>query len=109
MASMSWAFLAAAIVCEVGGTTSMKLSEGFSRPWPSLLILVCYATSFGFLTLALRSIQLGLAYAVWAGVGTALTVAVGVAFFKEPMDLAKAVSVGLTIAGVVGLKFSQGH
>lgn len=109
MPSLNWVFLAAAIVCEVCGTTSMKLSEGFSKLLPSVLIFVCYAVSFGFLTLALRTIHLGLAYAIWAGLGTALTVAVGVVFFKEPLGMVKVVSVGLIIAGVVGLKFSQTH
>jgi small multidrug resistance pump len=107
MGSLNWLFLAAAILCEVCGTTSMKLSAGFSKIMPSVLIFVFYAASFGFLTMALRSIQLGLAYAIWAGLGTALTVAVGVVIFKEPMGLAKLVSVGLIIAGVVGLKLSH--
>jgi small multidrug resistance pump len=107
MQSMSWLFLGAAIVFEVCGTTSMKLSEGLTRLLPTLLIVVCYAASFALLTLALRGISLGLAYAIWAGLGTALTVAVGVVFFKEPMGLAKVVSVLFIIVGVVGLKFSH--
>lgn len=107
MPSMNWLFLAAAIVFEVCGTTNMKLSEGLTRMLPTLLIVVCYAASFALLTLALRGISLGLAYAIWAGLGTALTVAVGVIFFKEPMSLAKLISVAFIIVGVVGLKFSQ--
>ncbi|CAO0821184.1 hypothetical protein DFAR_210008 [Desulfarculales bacterium] len=64
MPVMSWVFLAAAIVLEVGGATSVKLSEGFSRFLPTVMIFVCYAISFGLLPRALRTIQLGLAYAI---------------------------------------------
>ena len=83
-------FLAAAIVLEVAGTTSMKLSEGFTRLAPSLAMAVCYVGSLAMLTLALRTIVLGTAYAIWAGIGTALVAAVVANFFLNVFALAEA-------------------
>jgi small multidrug resistance pump len=106
----SWIFLATAILLEVAGTTSMKLAEGFSKFWPSLMIFVCYSLSFAALTFALKRIDLGVAYAVWAGLGTALIALIGIAFFKEPFGVLKLVSIGLIITGVVGLNLAgAGH
>ncbi len=101
-----WLALAVAIVLEVSGTVSMKLSDGFTRLVPSLLIFVFYGASFAVLTLALKKIDLGVAYAVWAGVGTALIAVVGVLYFKEPLSALKVFSVFLIIAGVIGLNLS---
>jgi small multidrug resistance pump len=83
-------FLAAAIVLEVAGTTSMKLSEGFTRLAPSIAMAVCYVGSLTMLTLALRTIALGTAYAIWAGIGTALVAAVVANFFLNVFALAEA-------------------
>ncbi|MCB7129112.1 MAG: multidrug efflux SMR transporter [Candidatus Brocadiales bacterium] len=105
---MNWLFLAVAIALEVFGTTSMKFSEGFTRLLPSILIFVFYGLSFGALTLALRSIDIGVAYAVWSGVGTALIVVIGILWFKEPAGAIKLASVGLIILGVVGLSIVKG-
>ncbi len=105
---MNWLFLVVAIALEVFGTTSMKLSEGFARLLPSILIFVFYGLSFGALTLALRSIDIGVAYAVWSGVGTALIVVIGILWFKEPAGAIKLASVGLIILGVVGLSIVKG-
>jgi small multidrug resistance pump len=69
----AWVYLSAAILLEVAGTTSMKLSQGFTRTLPSVLIFVFYALSFVALTLALKRLELSVAYVIWAGVGTALT------------------------------------
>lgn len=98
-----WLYLAAAIFLEVAGTTSMKLSAGFTRLLPSALIFVFYALSFVALTLALRRIDLGVAYAIWAGIGTALIAVIGIVGFDEPLTALKLASIGLIIAGVVGL------
>lgn len=97
-------YLILAILFEVAGTTSMKLSEGFSKLGPSIFIFVFYAMSFTFLTLALRRIELSLAYAVWAGLGTSLIAIIGVLYFHEPMTMIKAASLLLVIVGVMGLE-----
>ena len=101
-----WLALAVAIVLEVSGTVSMKLSDGFTRLVPSILIFIFYASSFAVLTLALKKIDLGVAYAVWAGAGTALIAVVGVLYFKEPLSALKVLSIFLIIAGVIGLNLS---
>jgi len=102
----SWLYLAGAIALEIAGTVSMKLSEGFTRLVPSILIFVFYVLSFFALTMALKKIDMSIAYAIWAGVGTALIVLIGVAHFKEPLTLIKMVSIGLIIIGVVGLSLN---
>jgi small multidrug resistance pump len=99
----SWIILSVAILLEVAGTHCMKLSQGFSRLIPSILIFVFYGLSFVGLTFALKKIDVGIAYAVWAGIGTALIAAIGMLYFKEPLTLVKLVSILLIITGVVGL------
>jgi small multidrug resistance pump len=103
-----WLLLVAAIVTEVGGTTSMKLSEGFSRLGPSVAMVVLYSLSFVFLTYVLKSIEVGVAYAIWAGLGTALVAVVGFVFFGESLSGLKIMSLGLIIAGVIGLNLLGG-
>jgi small multidrug resistance pump len=105
---MTWLYLALAIFLEVAGTTCMKLSEGFTRMTPSILLFVFYTLSFGMLTLALKRIDVSVAYAVWSGVGTALIATIGVLWFKEPMTALKLISLALIIVGVVGLNLSGG-
>ncbi|MGH8589282.1 MAG: DMT family transporter, partial [Gammaproteobacteria bacterium] len=80
-----WLYLAAAIVFEVAGTTSMKLAQGFTRPLPSVLIFVFYALAFVALTLTLKKMDISVAYSVWSGVGTALIAAIGFFWFQEPL------------------------
>ncbi|MQX38088.1 DMT family transporter [Roseospira navarrensis] len=103
---MHWLTLAAAIVLEVMGTTSMKLSNGFSRPLPSVGVVVFYGASLALLTVALKKLDVSVAYAIWAGVGTALIVMVGVLWFGEALTWVRAVSILLIIIGVVGLNLS---
>lgn len=100
---MHWLFLVAAIMLEVAGTTAMKLSAGFSRPLPSVAMFVLYAGSLTMLTMALKVIDVSVAYAVWSGLGTALIVAIGIAWFHEAVNVPKVACIGLIIAGVVGL------
>ena len=100
-------FLAAAIVLEVAGPTSMKLSEGFTRLAPSIAMAVCYVGSLAMLTLALRTIALGTAYAIWAGIGTALVAAIGVVLFREPLSALRVGGVLCVIAGVVALHLAE--
>ncbi|OGO01495.1 MAG: hypothetical protein A2Y59_02380, partial [Chloroflexi bacterium RBG_13_52_14] len=87
----------------------MKLSEGFTKLVPSILMFVFYGISFAFLTLALRKINLSVTYTVWAGVGTALIAAIGFVYFKEPLTAIKAISIVLIIAGVIGLTLTETH
>jgi len=100
--------LVLAILLEVSGTTCMKLSEGFTRMVPSILLVVFYTLSFGMLTLALKRIDVSVAYAIWSGVGTALIASIGVLWFKEPATALKLISLGLIIIGVVGLNLGGG-
>jgi len=95
--------LVAAIVLEVAGTTSMKLSDGFTRLLPSVLLAVFYLFSLAALALALKRIDVSIAYAIWAGVGTVLVAVVGILWFQEPVSLLKVGSILLIVAGVVGL------
>jgi small multidrug resistance pump len=103
---MTWLFLVLAILLEVSGTTCMKLSEGFTKVVPSILLFVFYTLSFGMLTLALKRIEVSVAYAVWSGMGTALIAAIGVLWFKEPATALKLISLGLIIIGVIGLNLT---
>jgi small multidrug resistance pump len=101
-------YLMLAIVAEVAGTTSIKLSEGFTNLVPSLAIFIFYGLSLGMLNLALEQIDLSFAYAVWSGVGMALIATVGILWFSEPMGALKMVSLGLIAIGVVGLNLGGG-
>ena len=96
-----------AIVFEVCGTTSMKLSHGFLELLPSILIFVFYAISFSLFTLALKKIDVSIAYAIWAGLGTALVTVIGVLWFKEPVNTLKMISLVIVVAGVIGLNLSD--
>jgi small multidrug resistance pump len=96
-------YLLLAIIAEVTGTTCVKLSEGFTRLLPSVLIFVFYGLSLGFLGLALKKVDLSLAYAVWSGLGIAFITSIGIMYFSEPVTAMKMVSLGLIVAGVVGL------
>lgn len=98
-----WVFLAIAILLEIAGTTSMKLSAGFTKLLPSLLIFPFYAASFSIMAFALKRIDVGVAYAIWSGVGTALISAIGIIYFREPATTLKLASIVLIIIGVVGV------
>jgi len=101
--SQAWFVLAIAIVLEVGGTTSMRLAEGFTRLMPSLMMVVFYGFSFALNTMVIRLLGLSVTYGVWSGVGTVLTAMIGVCYFKEPATAVKMVSIGLIVIGVMGL------
>ena len=103
---MSWFFLFLAVLLEVAGTISMKISQGFTKLTPSLFIFIFYGLSFGSLTVALKTINLSIAYALWAGIGTTLIAGVGILWFKEPVTSLKLLSLGLIILGVIGLNLS---
>ncbi len=98
---MSYVYLAIAIIAEVIATSSLKASAEFSRLWPSLLVVLGYATAFYCMTLALRAIPLGITYAIWSGLGIVLITLVGVVVYDEKLDLPAAIGMGLIITGVV--------
>ncbi len=100
---MSWIYLILAILLEVAGTTNMKLSKGFTQTLPSILIFVFYGLSFAMLILALRKLDISIAYAIWAGLGTAFIVFIGIIWFNEPTTIVKIASIGLIVLGVIGL------
>lgn len=101
--SAAWAVLAAAIVLEVGGTTSMRLSEGLSRPGPSAAMFLFYAAAFVLNAMVIRTLGLSVVYAVWSGAGTVLTALVGYWYFQEPATTLKLLSAGLIVLGVIGM------
>ncbi|MER5443071.1 multidrug efflux SMR transporter [Streptomyces sp. NPDC002790] len=106
---MGYVLLGGAIVAEVGATTAMKYSEGFSRLWPSLLTVAGYLVAFALLAQTLKTVQIGTAYAIWAGTGTAIIAAIGMLFLGEGLTLAKVGGIVLVIGGVVLLNLGGAH
>jgi small multidrug resistance pump len=104
---MPWIFLSIAILFEVAGTTSMKMSRGFAEIWPTIGVFVFYVGAAAAIILALRRLELSIAYAIWSGVGTALTVMIGIAYFREPLTAVKLASIALVVIGVVGLSLAS--
>ncbi|GAB5534088.1 MAG: SMR family transporter [Rubricoccaceae bacterium] len=98
---MNYVYLGAAIIAEVIGTSALKASDGFSRLGPSALVVLGYGTAFYFLSLTLRTIPVGVAYAIWSGVGVTLITVIGWLAFEQKLDLAALVGIGLIVAGVV--------
>ena len=98
-------YLALAIVSEVVGTSALRASDGFTKLWPSLLMVVGYGMAFYLMSLCLRQIPLGTTYAIWAGVGTAGTVLIGVVLWRDEFSLWHGLGIGLIIAGVIVLNF----
>ena len=102
-------FLTIAILSEVAGTVALKYTDGFTTVGPSALVVAGYGLSFWMLALVLRDLPIGLTYAVWAAVGTALIAAIGIIAFGEPATTLKLLSLGLILAGVVGLNLAGSH
>ena len=102
---MKYVFLGLAIVFEVIGSSFMKSSDGFTKWLPSTVVVVAYVTCFYFLSLALKTIPLGVAYAVWAGLGIVLTAAISVLVFKQKLDLPAVIGIIFIIIGVVIMNF----
>ena len=103
---LAWIYLSAAIVSEVVGTVFLRFTDGFTRPAPSVLVIVIYAVSLWLTALALKQLEVSLAYAVWAGVGTAAVAVIGMAMLGESVNTLKLASIALVIGGVVGLNLS---
>ncbi|TQD48727.1 DMT family transporter [Clostridium acetobutylicum] len=104
---MSWIYLILAIIFEVSGTTFMKQSKGFSDFKYAIVMMVFYILSLSMLTLALKKIDIGAAYAIWSAVGIVLIVTIGILVFKEPVNISKILCILLIIVGVVGLNLTS--
>jgi small multidrug resistance pump len=102
---MQWLYLSIAILAEVIATSSLKAAEGFTRLTPSLMVILGYGTAFYFLSLTLRTMQVGTAYAIWSGVGTVLVSLIAWILFNQKLDAAAIAGITLIIAGVVIIKF----
>jgi small multidrug resistance pump len=100
---MKWLYLSIAIVSEVVGTSALKSSDGFTKLLPSILVILAYVTSFYFLSLTLRVIPVGIAYAIWSGVGIVLLSLIGWFLYGQKLDLPAFMGIGLITAGVVVL------
>lgn len=101
---MHWWYLALAIAAEVVATSALKTAAGFTRPLPSLLVVLGYGIAFYCLSLSLKVVPVGVAYAIWSGVGTALIAVIGWVLFGQTLDLAALIGLALIVAGVAVLQ-----
>jgi quaternary ammonium compound-resistance protein SugE len=103
---MAWLVLFIAGVFEVVWAIALKYSDGFTKLWPSVIFGVAAWLSFAFLSQALKTIPIGTAYAIWTGIGAVGVAIIGIAWFKEPAELARVACIALIVAGIVGLKLT---
>lgn len=96
-----WIYLSVAILSEVVATSALKASDGFARPWPSLVVVLGYGLAFYFLALTLRVVPVGIAYAIWAGAGIALIALIGWVVFGQRLDGPALTGLALIVAGIV--------
>lgn len=101
MSPVTWAAMLAAIAFEVMGTTLLQASQQFTRPWPTAGMAVCYAAAFYLLTIALKQMPVGLAYAIWSGLGVVLISVIGLVVFKQKLDAPAMIGLSLIVAGVM--------
>jgi quaternary ammonium compound-resistance protein SugE len=104
---MTWVVLFIAGLFEIGWAVGLKYTEGFTRLWPTVGTLVALVTSMGLLGLALRTLPLGTAYAVWTGIGSVGTAILGIVLFREPATAMRLTCIALIVAGIVGLKLAS--
>ena len=105
----AWLWLLASLVAEVAGTLALRQSQGFSRLWPVVLCIALYLLAVWLMGIALRRLDMGLTYAVWAAGGTAGTALLGMLLFDEPWHVARLAGLGLILAGVVVLNLQGAH
>ena len=98
---MNYVYLFAAIVSEVIATSALKAAEGFSRFWPSVIVIVGYGLAFYCLSLTMRTIPIGIVYAIWSGVGIVLIALVGLLFYRQPLDAPALIGMAFILAGVL--------
>jgi quaternary ammonium compound-resistance protein SugE len=103
---MAWLFLIVAGLCEIGWAIGLKYTEGFTRLLPTIGTVLAMAASLGFLGLALKSLPVGTAYAVWTGIGTVGTAVLGIYLFNEPAMLLRLACIGFILLGIIGLKLT---
>lgn len=103
---MAWVILALAGLFEVAWAIGLKYTEGFTRLWPTVGTVAAMIVSLGLLGIAMKSLPVGTAYAVWVGIGAVGTVVLGIVLFGEPANAARLISVGLIMAGLIGLKLA---
>ena len=103
---MAWVLIVVAGLFETGFAVALKLSHGLTRLWPTIGFAACALVSFSLLTVALRQLEVGPAYAVWTGIGASGAAVVGMIFLGDPVSTLKLVSIGLVLAGVIGLNLS---
>lgn len=103
---MAWFILVIAGLFEVGWAIGLKYTEGFTQFWPTAGTVTAMVVSIGLLGMAMRTLPVGTAYAVWTGIGTVGTVVLGIVLFSEPATVARLACVGLILAGIVGLKLT---
>lgn len=103
---MSWIVLVVAGLLEIGWAVGLKYTDGFTRLWPTLWTAAALVGSMALLAMALRTLPLGTAYAVWTGIGAVGTAVLGIVLFREPVTAMRLVCIGLIVAGIVGLKLA---
>ena len=104
---MAWAILIIAGLFEIGWAVGLKYTEGFTRLWPSIWTVAAMIVSLYLLAVAIRTLPIGTSYAVWTGVGAAGTALLGIMLFSEPATVGRLASIGLIVAGIVGLKLAS--
>jgi quaternary ammonium compound-resistance protein SugE len=104
---MAWFYLLLASAFEIGFASSMKLADGFTKLWPSVIIAICTVGGIGSLTLAMRDLPVSVAYPIWTGFGAVGTVLIGTMYFGESMGLLKGLSIVAIVGGIIGLKLSH--
>jgi quaternary ammonium compound-resistance protein SugE len=102
----SWIYLVIAGLFEIGWATGLKYTEGFSNFWPSVYTILSMVASFILLSLALKTLPVGTAYAIWTGIGVVGTALLGIYLFDEPATIAKAICITLILTGIIGLKLT---
>ena len=106
---MAWTLLFIAGLCEIGWAIGLKYAEGFTRPLPSTLTVVAMLASIWLLGIAMRTLPVGTAYAVWVGIGAAGTAVLGMLLFEEPASALRIASLGAIVLGVAGLRFASSN
>lgn len=106
---MAWILLIAASLFEIGWAIGLKYTDGFSKPWPSVLTILAMVISMFLLSQAVRTLPIGTAYALWTGIGAAGTAILGIVLFAESSQLPRLVCLCLLILGIIGLKMTSGH
>ncbi len=104
---MAWVVLFVAGLLEIGWAVGLKYTEGFTRLWPTVATAVALIASMALLGVALRTLPLGTAYAIWTGIGSVGTAVLGIVLFREPATAMRLVCIGLIVAGIIGLKLAS--